>query len=798
MRIRGDREAFGHPGLPPRWTHSNKDAVGTAYSSDSKVWYTLWRGIVTEVYYPTIDSPQIRDLEYLVSDGTTFFHEEKRHLNTHLEPLLPHGLAYRVTNTDPDGRYRIVKEVLGHPHLPCLLVHTRFEQLRAHPHPLRLYALLAPHLKVGGWGNRGLVVEAGGRQLLAAQKQEVSVVMGASIPWRRASAGFVGSSDGWRDLSDNFQMDWEFDQANDGNVALTGELPWEEAEHGFTLALSFGHGLPQASANLFQALGSPYAELRQRFEEQWHRPIHRRVAIERHSGDHGRLYRASHALLLAHEDKTFAGAFIAALSIPWGASQGDENKGGYHLVWVRDLFHSASGLLATGDTVTPLRALIYLAASQQPDGGFPQNFWLNGEPYWSGIQLDEVSYPILLAWRLRRAQALAEFDPYPMVQAAASYLVRHGPATQQERWEEVAGYSPSTLAVNISALIGAASFARERREPETAHFLEEYADFLEQHIEPWTLTRSGTLLPGVREHYVRILPVDPNDPSPSEDLSRARVRLANQPPGMPDTFPASEIVDAGFLELVRFGIRSPHDPRIVDSLKVVDHVLRVETPHGPGWHRYNHDGYGQAEDGGPYLGSGRGRLWPLLTGERGHYELSAGRDPKPYLAAMERFATSMGLLPEQVWDQPDLPETHLKFGGPTGAAVPLMWAHAEYATLLRSVHDGQIFDKIPEVEERYQRPDPERPRWEVWKFNRQVRKVPSGTRLRIIVPERFRLHWSPDGWKTVLDEAAVNTALGLSYFDIETGPGTPGPVRFTFFWPARDAWEGKDYSVEVV
>jgi len=94
------------------------------------------------------------------------------------------------------------------------------------------------------------------------------------------------------------------------------------------------------------------------------------------------------------------------------------------------MVNSATGLLAGNDVETPRRALVYLAASQQRDGGFPQNFWLDGTPYWRGIQLDEVAFPVILAWRLWKAEALGEFDPYPMVNAAAAYLVRQGPMTQ--------------------------------------------------------------------------------------------------------------------------------------------------------------------------------------------------------------------------------------------------------------------------------------------------------------------------------------------------------------------------------
>ena len=340
-------------------------------------------------------------------------------------------------------------------------------------------------------------------------------------------------------------------------------------------------------------------------------------------------------MILAHEDKTYDGALIASLSIPWGEFMSDDDLGGYHLVWTRDMCKSATGLLAAGSTEVPLRALIYLACTQKEDGGFYQNFWINGEPYWRGTQLDETAFPILLAWRLHQAKALQDFDPYPMVLKAAGYLIHNGPVTPQERWEENSGYSPSTLAAHIAALICAAAFARERGQQATAQYLEEYADFLESHLEQWTVTTEGTLVPGIPRHFIRIHPADADDPQPDEDANHGVLELRNQPPGAPIAYPAKEIVDAGFLELVRYGIRKPGDPLIEDSLRVVDAVLKVETPFGPCWRRYNHDGYGQREDGGPFQGWGYGHAWPLLTGERGHYELAAGRDVQPFIRAME-------------------------------------------------------------------------------------------------------------------------------------------------------------------
>ena len=789
-------KAFGWPGIEPRWTHGGKDGVGTAYAASSRIWFTFWNGIVTEVYYPTVDRPQLRDLQYLITDGKSFFHEEKRHLKSKLERLSEHALGYRCTNSDPSGHYGIVKTIITDPHYACVLQHTQLTGDESFISNLRLYALCAPHLDVGGWGNSGCAVEFEGRKVLVAQKAGTWIALAATVPFSRVSCGYVGRSDGWTDLAENFQMDWEFDQASDGNIALMGELNLNGC-HEFILGLAFGGTEHQAITTLFQALSTPFDQHRNRFIEQWDRAGAGIRPLEKASSDNGALYRASFSLLRAHEDKSYPGAFIASLSIPWGEAKGDQDQGGYHLVWTRDMVNSASSVLAAGDSGTPLRALIYLAASQQTDGGFAQNFWIDGEPYWQGIQLDEVAFPILLAWQLERQDALQDFDPYPMVLRAAAYLVSNGPVTQQERWEEVSGYSPSTLASNIAALICAACFARKRGDEATARFLEEYADFLESHLESWTVTTDGTLVPGITTHYIRILPEQIDNPHPEEDPNRGCVTIANHPPGARHVFPAKEIVDAGFLELVRYGIRKADDSIILDSLRVVDAVLKVDTPFGPCWHRYNNDGYGQRDDGGPFIGWGKGRAWPLLTGERGHYELAAGRDVTPFIRAIEAFASSTGLLTEQLWDEADRPEIYMRLGHPTGAAMPLMWAHSEYIKLLRSAHDGKVFDCIPEVADRYLGGRQGRQLFEVWKLNRQVRVVKRGYILRILMSAPFRLHWSDDEWQTVKDAPSSATTLSVEFVDIPIPSRPQSPIHFTFFWTASNSWEGHDYTVSV-
>jgi glucoamylase len=267
------------------------------------------------------------------------------------------------------------------------------------------------------------------------------------------------------------------------------------------------------------------------------------------------------------------------------------------------------------------------------------------------------------------------------------------------------------------------------------------------------------------------------------------------PPGAPDRFPAAEVVDSGFLDLVRFGIRSATDPIIEDSVRVVDATLKVETPLGPAWRRYNHDGYGQRDDGGPFESWGVGRAWPLLTGERGHYELARGGDPRPYLEAMERFAGPHGLLSEQVWDEADRPEQHLWRGRPTEAAMPLAWAHAEYVTLLRSASDGAVFDRIPEVVDRYARRGYRSVPREVWKFNRRPSMVSSEESLRVVADQPFRLRVSDDDWRSRTDRDSIETGLSLNYVDLPPLGGVGRSWSFTFYWPIADRWEGENFRV---
>ena len=788
--------AFGAPGIEPRWSSSAKEGVGTAYHTSCRVWFTLSHGIVNEIYYPHVDKPNTRDFQFLISDGETFCDEEKRDLDHAIEYPERDCLFYRLTNSEPSGRYRLVKHVLTDPHRSVLFVHTELEVLdETLRGKLRLYALLAPHLGGFGAGNSGSCAEVGDNKLLHAQRANVHLLMACSSGFSRRSVGYVGFSDGWQDLMHNFKMDWEFQSAENGNIALTGEIDLPDSGE-FTIAIALGRSYQSAATKLFQSLADRFELKRDGYVRQWQRAVvDPKFDFSGDTCDDGGVYRLSRCVLLAHEDKVFQGAMVASLSIPWGATKSDDDLGGYHLVWTRDLVHSATALLATGQTGTPLRALIWLAAIQRPDGSFPQNSWIDGMAYWSGLQLDQVALPILLAWRLHKHDALGLFSPRAMIVRAAARLILHGPVTAQDRWEENAGYSPSTLAVVIAALACAADWAKEYGKPDASDFIFAYADWLAAHIEDWMVTTQGELIAGIPRHYIRINTADPNVPDPHSNPNTTMIQIANGG----GLHPARNVVGGDFLHLVRYGIREPDSPLMRDSIEVIDRVLKHDLPQGPGWRRYNHDGYGQKADGSAYDGTGVGRCWPILTGERGHYELAAGRDPKALIATMEDFSDQGGMLTEQIWDGDDLPNAGMKRGGPTGAAMPLCWSHAEYVALVRSRHDGVCFDRVEPAYQRYVA-NPVQSRYEIWSLRHSLRNLSRGKILRIILGEEATVVWSTDNWtRTNKSETIHQDGLNLWFADFPTTDWAAGSVfLFTLFWKREQQWEKRNWQISVL
>lgn len=791
--------APGWPGIPARWTSSAKSGVGTALNRNSRVWFTLSHGILNEVYYPRVDSACTRDFGLLVTDGSKFFSEEKRHCRFGVQPV-EHGVpAFRLTNTHLGGRYRIEKEVFADPHRNVVLQKIRFVPTAGKVSDYHVYPLLAPHLGNVGSNNTGWTGDYKGMPMLFAESPSgYALAIGCSIPWKDMSVGFAGASDGWQELSRNCQLTHQYQRAENGNIALTGEVDLSTAAGEFVLALGFGGIWAEAGEQARAALLDDYDSMFQDYVAQWHGwqksllPLERAVEID--------LYRASMAMLRVHESKDFLGGVIASLSIPWGFNKGDEDLGGYHLVWPRDLVETAGGFLAAGAVGDAVRVLHYLETTQEADGRWPQNMWLDGRPYWNGLQMDEAAFPILLVDLLHRKApgGLGDLKRWwPLVRRSASFIVCNGPVTQQDRWEEDAGYSPFTLAVEVAGLLAAAEIAAAVGENEIAEDLCAVADHWNWNIERWTYSADGDLARqiGVDGYYVRIAPPETDcAASPTGGF----VPIKNRPPSDAKQR-ASHIVSPDALALVRFGLRSPDDPKILNTIKVVDALLRVKLPQGPLWYRYNDDGYGEKKDGGPFDGTGVGRPWPLLAGERAHYELDAGNLPaaQDLLRTLEHSSNSSRLLPEQVWDSEDIPDRELWLGKPTGSACPLVWAHSEYVKLVRSLKDGEIFDQPPQTVKRY-RIEKREPEYWAWRFNNKCRTMPAGRTLRVTVMASAMVHWSSDGWQTVHDESTRDTGLGIHVVDLPAGRMVSGQaILFTFFWTESRNWENANFAVTI-
>ena len=800
-----ENQAPGQPGIPARWTSSAKTGVGTALNPSSRVWFSLSHGIFDEIYYPRVDQACTRDMGMIVTDGQDFFSEEKRDAEHEVNYIQPGVPAYQLINTCHQGRYRIEKNILSDPFRDTVLQETHFKALKGKLSDYHLHVLLAPHLGNQGADNSAWVGDYKGVPMIFAQRGAVALALACSLPWAGRSVGYAGASDGWQDLNQHKRMTWFYTSAPQGNVAMTGEIDLSGAqgtEATFTLALSFGRNTSEAGQRALASLTDGFQFAREHYIHDWQawQEEFPEIKIKGYRPGQVNVYEISRAVMRTHEAKRFPGGLIASLSIPWGFSKGDDDLGGYHLIWPRDLVEVAGGLLAVGAKKDVRRVLHYLQVTQEKDGHWPQNMWLDGQEYWTGIQMDETAFPILLVEMARREEALNADELarlWPMVRRAAGYIVRYGPATPQDRWEEDSGYSPFTLAVEIASLLAAADLADHFGEQNTAQYLRQTADWWNDQIEHWTYVKDTDIARdnGVAGYYVRIAPPNVAD---SASPAQGYVPIKNRPVSESE-LPVTQIVSPDALALVRFGLRAADDPRILNTIKVIDAELKVDTPSGPAWHRYNDDGYGEHPDGSPFDGTGNGRAWPLLTGERAHYELAAGNRKQALrlLKTMDAFSNKGGMLPEQVWDSEDIPEKELYFGHPSGSAMPLVWAHAEYAKLCHSLQDDQIFDLPEQTCQRYLEKETHSA-LSGWRLKQRNPTLQAGLPLRIEVLQPARIHWSQDNWQTIQDTPTQDSGLGVYYADLPTQKLASGTqIKFTFYWPDEDRWEDRNFTVEV-
>ncbi len=775
----GGGQSPGAPGTSSNWSYAGKQGIGTSYEqyvdkqyedggatgTISKVWFSLAQGIVTETAFGEIDQAQIKDLEFLVT-GNDFFDEEKVDTNSTVDYLYrdsserPLSPAYRLVNRDQEDKYTIEKHIFTDPDRQTLFTRVIFT---ANEDNITPYVLVNPHMANTGNGDVAFVSED---SLNAREGDDLYLSVKSSLPFVKTSAGYVGSSDGYQDLDNNGVMDWTYDYTNEvrpGNVAMMAQLPTLDAGESrtFDLVVGFGNSYNDATAEADASLSEGYDSVLAKYNGEgaavgWSdyiASLNNVPAMIANTGDDGKQLYASAFILKTMEDKSNAGALIASLSVPWGETVNADNFAtGYRAVWPRDFYQVAMAFLALGDTQTPLVAFEYLPKVQvnsDTPGNFGSTGWflqkthVDGELEWVGVQLDQTAMPIMLGWKLWQGNIISDSeirDFYnTMLKPAAEFLANGGtvnnglpgggniipPLTQQERWEEQFGYSPSTTAAIISGLVAAADIAENAaNDSGAAAFYLSKADDYESNVDNFMFTNEGRPTPCNEsgQYFLRITQnQNPNDRSP--------INGGNGRPPLDET----DILDGGFLELVRYGVRTGNDGQIAETVCAVDNTnissenLRIKynfTFDGnqyPGFRRYGNDGYGErTNDGGSYVGGDtrqRGRVWPFFTGERGHYELELAKAMNggtisdatvtqlrdTYVRGMEYFANDSLMLPEQVWDGVGSNDTYnYTLGEGTNSATPLAWTHAEYVKLVKSLTDKNIWDSYDIVKARYQ------------------------------------------------------------------------------------------------
>jgi glucan 1,4-alpha-glucosidase len=703
---------------------ARKDCLGTARNTTSKVWYTIANGVLSDAYYPTVDNTNVETLQYVVTDGTSFTDLQTRDMTYTAEALKDSGgMACRVTATAKSGKYKIATDYLTDPSRNTVLMRVTFTPQDS---SYRLYLRFDPTVNGnggGGTGNGGgddatvnpsrghpVLVSSDTNTATNAANRDYAQPVYAALdgPLAHGSSGLVGGLDDSIDATNT--------DVTNGNAVQHARV-LVDGKGAATLALGFGASQDEAVGAAEGSLGTKFDRTLGDYEKGWKRyddslnkPPDKLKGLDKKSADAlADEYYLSANVLKASEDKTFPGAIVASLASPWGqaVSAGDPNNtyfGSYREVFARDLYEAWTGLMAAGDEETARDATLFLFERQQlPDGSMPRNSLVNGKaaPDSFNTQLDECAYPILMAYQLGLNDA-ALYENH--IRPAANFVASHGPSFGPERWEEQGGYSPSTIAAEIAGLVAAAEIAKHNHDDVSANLWLGVADDYQRSIKGWTVT---TNRPDIAPRYfIRLSKTgDPN--------AAISYNVGNGGP----TLDQREVIDAGFLELVRLGELPADDPDVLASLPVVDATIEADTPSGPGWHRYNGDGYGDGKDDGhPWAPSnkGTGHLWPVLSAERGEQEL-ATKDKEAaaeLLLGMKQFASGVGLIPEQDWEYPDLAASPFgtdpalasigfQNGRSAGSAAPLTWSAASFVRLAADLDAGRNVVLPKATEKRY-------------------------------------------------------------------------------------------------
>lgn len=693
-----DKTADPAPGAPGHfspWTSGAKTGIGRAHNTSAVISFTIGKGVLNEVYFPQMDIASIRECSFVIADGRDFFSDERTDTHQRQWTAARGVPAFSIENSGTGNSYIIRKDILSDPLRNTVLQRIRFDPCRP---DLQLYVFLTPHLHNSGWDNEAWTGEYKGMPMLFAACDGLSLALACTSGWERSSVGFIGASDGYTDLLQNKKLTRQYSYAGKGNVQLCAGPIGNSS----IIAIGFGLRPEEAAHQARSSLLDDFDNIWQRYVREWkdwHQSM--KKAIKGNTVK-AKYLRESSAALRVSESRRYPGAIIASLSIPWGQSKGVNHGLGYHLVWPRDLVETAWGLLALGAEEDAMRILNYLFTVQNADGKWSQNMWLDGRPCLDKIQMDQVALPLLLVHSCFRRK-LIDRNTWQRYKAgilkAVSFILHYGPCTQEDRWEQQPGLSPFTLAAEIAALVAAAELLRHFGDKEMAKRCLSMADGWNAMIEMWTYVKGTATAKrcGADGYYIRINPSN----SPAQDVKDHLLNIHHHPH---DTgqIPVGDVVSVDALALVRFGLRRADDPRILSTIAVIDHELKKDLPAGPCWRRFTKDGYGEDEAGNPFQGVGIGRSWPLLTGERAHYEIAAGNIGKArkLFHTMEALSYN-GLFPEQVWDADDIPDKGLFKGRYTNSAMPLTWAQAEYIKLAVSLRYKKIFDMPPGTAQRY-------------------------------------------------------------------------------------------------
>ena len=692
--------APGGPGVDEQFLPADKSGFATSTTAGSKVWLTVQKeGGLGEIYYPDLSTPSARTLDFVVADGRGHATRAADAARVRTIQTDPRSLSYRQVFVDRRGGWSLSADYTTDPARAGVLVDVRFTATRRGSY--ELYAVYDPALSNSRGDDTGRTV---GRALVAGDGTSASAFVGRPA-FTATSNGFRGSSDGWTDLLADGRLDGRYDSAGAGNLvqtAVTGLTGAAGRQHG-TLAIGFGDTADAALTTANAGLRAGYGRTAAAYARGWHGYLGtlKRPPASLSGRDQRTLYDVSVMVLAASEDKTHRGAYVASPSMPWIWGK-DDPSGPYHLVWSRDLYQIATALIAAGDTAGANRSLDYLFDVQQKaDGSFPQNSRVDGTPVWTGLQLDEVALPMVLAHQLGRTDAAT----WSHVRRAADFLLsfeqdgNRAPWTPQDRWENQSGYSPATIAAEIAALVCAADIARANGADAAADRYLATADDWQARVKGWTVTTTGPYSTG--PYFLRLT----KDGNPDAGTTYT---IGDSGPADVDQ---RRVVDPSFLDLVRLGVLPADDPAVVNTLGVIDAQLGVRTARGLYYHRASFDGYGEKVDGGQWefgLPDGsritRGRAWPLLNGERGEYQIAAGQlgAARRQIGTMARAAGPGAMLPEQVWDhQPPAGAAGFVPGTPTFSATPLTWTHAQFVRLAQNLAAGRVLEQPAIVADRY-------------------------------------------------------------------------------------------------